>query len=273
MPSSLPISPQPPTAAVILVGNELLSGKTRDENGYFLARMLRRRGIRLLEICTVGDDIHGIGQTLLRVLPQVDLVFTSGGLGSTHDDVTLPAIAEATKRPLQRSSEMEQILHSYFREQITQEALRMADLPEGTQLCASPGWPVLRMDVASNEHQTRIYILPGIPELCRAKIEALEQISGELPQTKGWSLKVLLTKLEESRLALPLQQIAQKYPQVEIGSYPSWRSDAQGKLWGIVQVTIEAPVVYSQDVELAHQELATILAHHVLGEEENHKEA
>ncbi len=240
-----------PTAAILLIGNELLSGKIRDQNGHFLATVLRRRGIRLLEMVTVADTLEDIGNALLRLLTRTPLVFTSGGVGPTHDDVTLLAIARATGRSLVRDPTMEAILRAHFGDSISPEALSMADVPEGTMLRAKPGWPVLRLDLetpgADPEASprgictgARIYILPGIPELCQAKIEALETIPGELPDTGGWSLEVLHTDLDESDLADPLNRVVADFAGVEIGSYPRWTPDTSGHLRCIVRITFEA---------------------------------
>lgn len=224
-------------AAVLLIGNELLSGKIRDLNGHELAKMMRRRGIRLVELCTVEDDLDAIGDALLRLLARVTLVFTSGGVGPTHDDVTMEAIARAIGRPLRRDPAMEKTLRDHFGAKITDAALKMADLPEGTLLRAPRGWPVMRLDLADDR---RIYILPGIPELCRAKIEALEQIPGELPDAGGWALETLHTSLDEADLAAPLNRVVADYRAVDIGSYPRWLSDERGRLRVIVRVTFEA---------------------------------
>jgi len=236
-----------PTAAVLLIGNELLTGKIRDQNGHFLAQVMRRRGIRLLEICTVADDLDDIGAALMRLLTRTALVFTSGGVGPTHDDVTMEAIARATARPLGRDARMEKLLRAHFGDRITPEALKMAEVPAGTQMRAERGWPVLRLDLAAAEpgraalpHDARIYILPGIPELCRAKVEALESLPGELPDTGAWVLEVLHTHLDESDLADALNRVVADHADVEIGSYPRWTADAEGRLRGVVRITFEA---------------------------------
>lgn len=239
--------PTLPRAAVLLIGNELLSGKIRDLNGHELARMMRRRGIRLVEMCTVEDDLDAIGRALLRLLAEVPLVFTSGGVGPTHDDVTMEAVARAIGRPLRRDPTMEQTLRAHFGDTITEAALKMADLPEGTTLAAPRGWPVMRLDLAG---ERRIYILPGIPELCRAKIEALEQIPGELPDAGGWALELLHTELDEADLAAPLNRVVADFRGVEIGSYPRWLSDERGRLRCVVRVTFEA---IGADAGLARQ--------------------
>ncbi|HEY0134448.1 MAG TPA: competence/damage-inducible protein A [Nannocystis sp.] len=226
-----------PTAAVLLIGNELLSGKIRDQNGHNLAKMMRRRGIRLLEVCTVEDELAAIGAALHRLLERSPLLFTSGGVGPTHDDVTMEAIALALGRPLRRDPAMERILRRHFGEGITPAALKMADLPEGTELTAEHGWPVMRLSLAGGR---RIYILPGIPELCRAKIEALEAIPGELPDAGGWALELLHTAIDEADLAEPLNRIVADYKAVEIGSYPRWTPDEHGNLRCVVRLTFEA---------------------------------
>ncbi len=226
-----------PTAAVLLIGNELLSGKIRDQNGYNLAKMMRRRGIRLLEVCTVEDDLEAIGAALHRLLELAPLVFTSGGVGPTHDDVTMEAVALALGRPLRRDPAMEAILRAHFGERMTPAALKMAELPEGTELTAEHGWPVMRLRLARGR---KIYILPGIPELCRAKIEALEAIPGELPDAGGWALQLLHTALDEADLAASLNRVVAEYPAVEIGSYPRWIADEHGNLRCVVRITFEA---------------------------------
>ncbi len=226
-----------PTAAVLLIGNELLSGKIRDQNGHNLAKMMRRRGIRLLEVCTVEDDLQAIGDALRRLLGRTPLVFTSGGVGPTHDDVTMEAVALALGRRVHRDAAMERVLRAHFGERLTPAALKMADLPEGTELTAEHGWPVMRLRL---DEGRRIYILPGIPQLCQAKIEALEAIPGELPDAGGWALELLHTALDEADLAAPLNQVVADYADVEIGSYPRWTPDEQGRLRCVVRVTFEA---------------------------------
>jgi molybdenum cofactor synthesis domain-containing protein len=264
--------PSVTSAAVLLIGNELLSGKIRDQNGHELAKMMRRRGIRLVEVCTVEDDLGAIGEALLRLLARVPLVFTSGGVGPTHDDVTMEAIARALARPLRRDPEMERTLREHFGERITEAALKMADLPEGTVLTAARGWPVMRIDLTASPSwppssapasaqpgARRVYVLPGIPELCRAKIEALEKIPGELPDAGGWALETLHTEMDESDLAASLNRVVAEYPDVEIGSYPRWLSSDDGRLRCVVRVTFEAIGARAGQAGLARDALARAL--------------
>jgi molybdenum cofactor synthesis domain-containing protein len=236
-------------AAILLIGNELLSGKIRDENGWYLTQVCRRRGIEVREIAVVPDELDAIGEALLRQLGSAPLVFTSGGVGPTHDDLTMEAVARALDRPIVRDPQMEALLRQHYGERSSETALRMADVPEGTQLRALPGWPVMRLDLAAGErfgerpalpHAARIYILPGIPALLRAKIDALEALRDELPAAREWALVTLHTRLEESSLAAPLDRVVGEFADVEIGSYPRWDADAEGRLRVRVKVTFEA---------------------------------
>jgi molybdenum cofactor synthesis domain-containing protein len=249
MPAMADASPARPQAAILLIGNELLSGKIRDENGWYLTQVCRRRGIAVREISVVPDELDAIGDTLMRLLGMVPLVFTSGGVGPTHDDLTMEAIALATGRPIVRDAQMESILRQHYAERSTEMALRMADVPEGTKLRALPGWPVMRLDLAAGErhrerpalpHDARIYILPGIPALLRAKVDTLETLADELPVVHDWALVALHTRLEESRLAEPLDAVVAEFADVEIGSYPRWDADGEGRLRVRVKVTFEA---------------------------------
>ncbi|KIG12448.1 Molybdopterin binding motif protein [Enhygromyxa salina] len=235
-------------AAILLIGNELLSGKIRDENGWYLTQVCRRRGLAVREIAVVPDEHEAIGAALLRLVHGVPLVFTSGGVGPTHDDVTMEAIARATNRELVRDPQMDALLRDHYQERATETALRMADVPAGTKLRALPGWPVMRLDLARGErfephpplpHDARLYILPGIPPLLRAKIESLEGLEDELPRARDWVLVALHTSRDESQLAPSLDAVVAAFPDIEIGSYPRWDPDETGRLRVRVKVTFE----------------------------------
>jgi len=247
-----------PTAAILLVGNELLTGKIRDSNGHFLAKVLRRRGICLLEMCVVPDDVERIAETVRRLVRSASILFTSGGVGPTHDDVTLAGISLATDRPLVRNPDLERRVRRHYGDKITPQALKMADLPEGTVLCAQPGWPALRLDVGEPA-TSRIYILPGVPDLLHAKIELLEHAEDELPTGDAWHVARLDTTLGESFLASKLEAIVADFPNVEVGSYPRWVPDESGRLTTRVQVTLEARGEHASDVERARDALGAIL--------------
>ena len=124
----------------------------------------------------------------------------------------------------------------------------MADLVEGMTLRASAGWPVLRLDLpsAGSGAQRRVYVLPGIPQLLRSKVEALVELEGELPTGDRWTLETLELSGDESRISARLRALAAEHPEVEIGSYPRWEHDEQGRLRTLVRLTFE-----SRQAELA----------------------
>lgn len=238
-----------PTAAVALIGDELLTGKIRDENGVFLIERLRSRGVRLMELAMIPDDFDAIGSTILRLAREADIVFTSGGVGPTHDDITLAAIAQATKRPLVRDEALAAHLRRHYGDKISEDALRMADLPQGTTLCADEGWPVFRLNL--DEHAARIYILPGVPNLLRLKIEQLERLDGELPRGSGWYATSVVLTYDESHLARYLQTVVSGFPEVSIGSYPRWDRSAQGELVYTVRITFDVATELAARAEAA----------------------
>lgn len=254
-----------PTAGLLLIGDELLSGKIRDENGHFLAKTLRRLGIGFVEMAMVGDDPAAIGEALLRLCRRADLVFTSGGVGPTHDDITMESIAAATGRALVQHPEMAASLRKHYGERLTDAALSMADVPEGTVLRGDKGWPVLRLDLDRPADPTpgRIYILPGVPSLFRAKLEHLEATDGELPRGEGWHLALLHSTLDESKLAPHLDALLEKYGApagpLEIGSYPRWARADDGSIDYHVRITFEAPQGSASVADQARDELAATL--------------
>lgn len=248
----------PPTAAIVLIGDELLSAKIRDENGWFLAQRLRFLGIALVEVAMVPDEPARIGASIERLAPLADIIFTSGGVGPTHDDRTLEAIAQATGRPLQRSEPLEAHLRKHYGGAVSPDALRMADLPSGTQLRATDSWPVLRLDWT--EAGTRLYILPGVPSLLRIKLEQLEAIDGELPRSGGWHGTSVLSSIEESSLAPVLDHVVESFPEVSIGSYPRWTRSASGALEYSVRITFEAPMDLAQRAEQARAKFIEAMA-------------
>ena len=250
-------------AGLLLIGDELLSGKIRDENGHMLAKLLRRRGIQLVEISVVGDDRVAIGQALLRFCRSTQIVFTSGGVGPTHDDVTLQAVAKALERPLERHAQLESKLRRHYGSEINDAALSMADLPRGTELCADRGWPVLRLHLDT----CRVYILPGVPSLFALKIEQLAALDGELPVGEPWHLTRLHTSLDESQLAPLLDRLGIDFPDVQIGSYPRVTQNAQGSTIIHVRVTLEAPQRHANAVQSAKEALAHWLGTALISEE------
>jgi len=203
----------PPTAAILLVGNEILSGKVDEQNARYLVRELRGLGVSVGRIEVVPDDEADIAATVRALSTRFDVVFTSGGIGPTHDDVTLPAIAAAFGRRVVRHPELEQLMRASFGERLHPRDLRMADVPEGARLeYGSPGagatWPVVVVE--------NVWILPGVPTIFRRKFEAIR----ETFRTHPIHARAVYSREGESPIADALDAVVAAWPKVEIGSYP-----------------------------------------------------
>ena len=209
----MPSHPEPRTAAALVIGNELLTGKVEDVNVSALAQALFPIGIRLRRVIFCPDEVEIIRQDLDHLRRNHDLVFTSGGVGPTHDDVTVEAVAAAFGRPLVTSPEIRQLLEEFFGDRLTESYLRMAQVPEGTQLVTSPKnrWPTVRVE--------NVFILPGLPEIFRRKLPLLQE---HLDIGHRFVSKAVDTRLDEGALAPLLRRLTVEHPEVSIGSYPRW---------------------------------------------------
>jgi len=232
-----------PTAVLVVVGNEVLSAQVLDENGPWAARRLRELGVRLLAIYTVPDRVDDVVDAVDRARRQADWVFTSGGVGPTHDDVTVGAVARALGRPIVRSTELLRVIRAIHREHNQGEeppeaALRMADVPEGTRLLGDTGYPTL---VAAN-----VVMLPGVPQFFRFQFERIADRLEAAP----FRLACVFLSAGEGAIAPILDRVARAHPAVEIGSYPRF-DEADYR----VKVTLEA-----KDVARVRAALAALLA-------------
>jgi molybdenum cofactor synthesis domain-containing protein len=204
------------SAAALIIGNEILTGKIREANLHVLAKELRLLGIELRRVVICPDDIDTIAEDLRALRLRHDLVFTSGGVGPTPDDVTLPAVAKAFDRPLERSETIEGLIRGYWGERVTEGHLRMADVPEGAELSSNPEmpWPVISVD--------NVCVLPGVPEIFAVKLRLLrEKIGSDAP----FVTRAVYTTCDEGSIAALLEELGRRHPAVEIGSYPKWRSE------------------------------------------------
>lgn len=198
-------------AAFLVIGNEILTGKVVEENVPFLARELFGLGITLARIVVCADDEVVIANDV-RVLREAhDLVFTSGGVGPTHDDVTIPAIARSFGRRLARDPVLEQRIRDHFGERTTDGHLRMAEMPEGGELVASEkmSWPVLRVE--------NVWVLPGVPQIFRMKFELVRD---RLAHGEPFQTRAIYTLCDEGEIAALLGEVEARFAGVTIGSYP-----------------------------------------------------
>jgi len=200
-----------PTAAVLVVGNEVLSAKVRDENGFYAARVLRKRGVRLEAILTLPDRPDVLEEAIARERARVDWLFTSGGVGPTHDDVTMLAVARALRCPIARHPVLAENIRAFYRRrggEAPEAALRMADVPERARLFGERSHPVLLVE--------NVVILPGPPQLFQRQLDAFA-IALDAPPFR---IACVYLALGEDRFAPDLDRVAREHPDVEIGSYP-----------------------------------------------------
>jgi molybdenum cofactor synthesis domain-containing protein len=203
------------TACVLIIGNEILSGRTQDENLAFLAKGLNEVGVRLREARVIPDVAETIVSTVNEARQKYDYVFTTGGIGPTHDDITSPCVAEAFGVPLIIHPEARRILESHYPPGALNEArLRMAQVPEGATLLLNP------ISRAPGFRMGNVFVLPGVPQIMRAIFSELQH--GLKGGAKVFSRSVSCA-LGEGNLAKPLAEIQAQYADLEIGSYPYFR--------------------------------------------------
>jgi molybdenum cofactor synthesis domain-containing protein len=223
---------QPSGVAAVIIGNEVLSAKVVEQNGALLIRRLRERGVPLRSLTFVPDEIDPIVEAISIALRRARHVFTSGGIGPTHDDVTVRAVALALNRRVVRMPEMEALVREHYGVGLSPETLRMAEAPEGAELIQQPGiwYPVLSC--------AGVYMLPGVPQLFKLQLETV------LPRLEGTpvTLKALYLSLGEPEIAGVLDAIALAEPSVSIGSYPTWDRDAGYRVKVTVEHLLPGPV-------------------------------
>jgi len=214
------------TAAGLIIGNEVLTAKVRDRNGALLIERLRARGIQLVSVSIVPDEVDAIVEAVTFARRRAQLLFTSGGIGPTHDDVTVRAVALALQRPVVHVPEIVQSLTKAFAPAVPPpEAMRLAEAPAGSRLIEGPRlkYPVLACD--------DLYLLPGVPELFEAQLETvLDGLEGQPVVTR-----LLFLDAHEHEIAPVLDAAALEHPDVEIGSYPTFDPAAGYR----VKVTVE----------------------------------
>lgn len=204
----------PAVAACLLIGDELLSGRTRDANAHLLAQRLRARGIPLVEIRVVPDEEAAIVDAVRALKAKADLVFTSGGIGPTHDDITADAIAVATGRRLVEREDALAILRAHYDargEELTPARRRMARIPEGADLIpnAVSGAPGFVID--------GIHVMAGVPAIFASMLAAVED---GLPRGPEETVFTVIGEAQESTLAEGLRDLQTALKGLKLGSYP-----------------------------------------------------
>ncbi|MBL6785643.1 MAG: competence/damage-inducible protein A [Rickettsiales bacterium] len=230
---------QEKTAAFIVIGNEILSGRTNDENINFLTHNLTEIGINVKEVVIIEDDEKQIIYHVNRLKTEYNYVFTSGGIGPTHDDITAASIAKALNKKLILDEEAHKILQKHYNsDELNDARLKMAILPEGSILLDNP------VSSAPGFKIENIFVFAGVPIIMQAMLKASMEFLETGPKKLSKTVNIALP---ESVIAKKISEISNKYDDLDIGSYPFI---ANGKLGtAIVFRSIDAEII-----NLAHTE-------------------
>ncbi len=211
-----------PTAAMLVIGDEILSGRTRDSNMHHLAKELTGRGIRLAEARVVADEHDRIVAALNDLRGAHDHVFTSGGIGPTHDDITADAVAAAFGATIGVRDDARAILEAHYQRtglELNAARLRMARIPEGAFLIDNP------VSSAPGFTLGNVHVMAGVPAIFQA------MLAGVLPKLTGGApllSQMLDVQRGEGEIATPLGTLAEQFPDLSFGSYPYIRNGAHG---------------------------------------------
>jgi molybdenum cofactor synthesis domain-containing protein len=192
-----------PTAGILIIGNEILSGKVVDANSPYLCRELRTLGVDVERILTIPDTVQVIASEVKAMSGAYDFVFTSGGIGPTHDDLTIEGVAAALGVPVEHSEAIEARIRRAVGGELNESQLKMAQVPAGSTLLDSG-------------------IFPGVPELLRKKFESARDRFRGVP----FVLKRVYVTQTESAIAATLNQLLRDFPELMLGSYPRYREES-----------------------------------------------
>lgn len=209
------------TSALIIIGDEILSGKTHDANTPWLAENLNDSGVRLVEVRVIPDNKQKIIDTVNEMRKMHDYVFTTGGIGPTHDDITTESVAEAFGLELEINDTAYQALLDYYDkpEDVTESRKKMAIIPKGAKLIPNPvsGAPGINIE--------NVYVFAGVPRIMQAMFDAVKH---ELKGGKPVETKSVGCNLAESLVAEGLSKVQDNYPMLSIGSYPKYQNGKFG---------------------------------------------
>ncbi|MGH7318395.1 MAG: competence/damage-inducible protein A [Candidatus Rokuibacteriota bacterium] len=213
------------TAGIVLIGNEILSGKVVDANATYLCRQFRELGVEVRKISVIADEVDVIAREVHEFHRAYDWVFTSGGVGPTHDDVTIEGVARALGVAVVRHPDLEARLGAYYRGRVNAARLKMAEVPAGAELLAADALivPVLAIE--------NVFVFPGVPEIFRQKFDAIKERFREQP----FLLRSVYVRIGEGTLAAHLNAMLREFPDLLCGSYPEF-SNVEYK----VRVTLES---------------------------------
>ena len=213
------------TAGIVLIGNEILSGKVADQNALYLCREFRPLGVDVRKIAVVPDEVELIAREVAEFSHAYDWVFTSGGVGPTHDDVTIEGVARAFGLRVVRDPGLVASLEQVYQGRLNDARLKMAEVPEGAELLTSDHL-IVPVVVVHNVH-----VFPGVPEIFRRKFDAIKERFRERP----YLLRVVFVGVGEGTLAEHLNGMLRSFPELLCGSYPEFTNPEYK-----VRVTLES---------------------------------
>ena len=203
-----------PSAAMLVIGDELLSGRTHDANMHYLAKELTEIGINLTEARFIRDDPVAIVSSIIELSKRFDYLFTSGGIGPTHDDITTDCVAEAFEKKAAIRSDALKILQEYYDGkdiELNEARLRMARIPETAELIDNP------ISAAPGYVIENVYVMAGVPKIFQSMLKTvIPKLEKGLPTL---SLSVKIYK-GEGDIALDLEEMVKTFDQLNFGSYP-----------------------------------------------------
>ena len=202
-------------AAIIIIGNEILSGRTQDVNITFLSKWLNNIGVKVEEVRVIADNEQAIVNCINEVRKKFKYIFTTGGIGPTHDDITSRSIAKAFNLPYGYHKEAYKILEKYYKPgEFNDGRKKMAKIPDKATLIYNPSSGATGFIVEN------VYCLPGVPSILHSMVDGLKNqiIGGKKILSKTISLSTV-----ESEIAQPLEDVQNLFTNVEIGSYPFFR--------------------------------------------------
>lgn len=199
------------TAGLLIIGNEILSGKIQDENSPFLLQELRAQGVDVMRLYTIPDEVDVIAADVRQFADAYEFVLTTGGVGPTHDDVTMEGVAQAFSRKLVENPRMAQMLRQAMRgREPNTSQLKMCMLPEGAKLLETPDlwFPLVQVE--------NVYVFPGIPRLLKTKFDSMRDVFVGEP----FFLRRIFMGCIESDIAQQLHDLLDDFPELRLGSYP-----------------------------------------------------
>jgi len=206
-------------AAIVIIGNEILSGRTQDINVSFLTKWLNQLGVRVEEVRIIEDKEKAIIETIEELRNNFKYIFTTGGIGPTHDDITSKSIAKAFKLSFGYHKEAYDILEKYYKaSEFNEGRKKMAKVPKGASLIYNPSSGAPGFSVEN------VYCLPGVPSILKSMLSGL---NNRIRGGKKILNKTITLRTVESEISGPLEKVQNKYEDVEIGSYPFFK---QGKV-------------------------------------------